>query len=41
METSKTTDQTTPQQASTMKAEPQNEHRWLEKLVGEWTKAKR
>jgi hypothetical protein len=31
METNKT------QQESTMKAEPQNEHDWLEKLVGEWT----
>ncbi len=31
METNKT------QQESTMKAEPQNEHQWLEKLVGEWT----
>jgi Domain of unknown function (DUF1772)/Protein of unknown function (DUF1579) len=31
METNKT------QQESTMKAEPQNEHDWLKKLVGEWT----
>ena len=31
METSKT------QQESTMKTEPQNEHQWLQKLVGEWT----
>jgi hypothetical protein len=30
METNKT------QQESTMKTEPQNEHHWLQKLVGEW-----
>ncbi|MDQ3564861.1 MAG: DUF1579 domain-containing protein [Pseudomonadota bacterium] len=28
---------TTPQQESTMKIEPQKEHQWLQKLVGEWT----
>ena len=28
---------TTTQEAPTMKAEPQKEHQWLEKLVGEWT----
>ncbi len=27
----------TQQQETTMKAEPQKEHRWLEKLVGDWT----
>jgi Protein of unknown function (DUF1579) len=32
METSKT-----ETQADKMKAEPQKEHRWLEKLVGKWT----
>ncbi len=31
METTKT------QQDSTMPAQPQNEHQWLQKLVGEWT----
>jgi len=31
METNKT------QPESTMKTEPQNEHHWLQKLVGEWT----
>ncbi len=31
METTKT------QQSSTMKTEPQKEHDWLQKLVGEWT----
>jgi hypothetical protein len=31
METSKT------QQESTMKTEPQKEHQWLQRLVGEWT----
>ena len=30
-------DKTTPQQESTMKIEPQKEHQWLQKLVGEWT----
>jgi hypothetical protein len=25
-----------PQQEATMKAEPQKEHQWLQKLVGEW-----
>jgi hypothetical protein len=33
METSKT------QQESTMKTEPQKEHQWLQRLVGEWTLA--
>ena len=27
----------TPEQESMMKAEPRGEHRWLHKLVGEWT----
>ena len=27
----------TQQQETSMKAEPQKEHRWLEKLVGDWT----
>ncbi|CAN5852880.1 DUF1579 domain-containing protein [soil metagenome] len=30
-------DKTTPQQESTMNLEPQKEHQWLQKLVGEWT----
>ncbi len=30
------TEQDTPQQQSTMKTEPQKEHQWLQKLVGEW-----
>lgn len=28
---------TTTQQESTMQAQPQKEHQWLQKLVGEWT----
>lgn len=36
METTKT-QQEPAQQEATMQAAPQKEHRWLEKLVGEWT----
>lgn len=36
METTKTQQEST-QQEPTMQAEPQKEHRWLEKLVGDWT----
>ena len=27
----------TPERESTLRAEPRREHRWLHKLVGEWT----
>jgi hypothetical protein len=37
MENKKYTDQATSLQGSTMKADPQKEHLWLQKLLGEWT----
>ena len=33
----KTMETTKTQQDSTMNTEPQQEHQWLQKLVGEWT----
>jgi hypothetical protein len=33
----KTMETNQTQQEATMQAEPQKEHQWLQKLVGEWT----